>query len=524
MLKALSGLVLAACVLATVPAHAAFSKATPNGKADLTCASGSFSDPRNGGECWSCPSGYGRTVLYPVTSDKACEKPANVTYADADFQHSWGCDAGEGEFFDPRKGGECWKCPSNRPRRTAYSVTSDKACATKEVIGEKLASATFKHKFKGCSGRGFYDPRKGGQCWTCPKGYDRTADAVTSNHACSKRVSEDYDPATKTGSVCPAGAFADPNGGCYSCPKDRPYRSIYAVTSDRACASSIQDAFVPDAAGGQQLCMDVVAALDKAIKEGAKAKEQLMNVVKPFVEPVRKPLEEQVGKVAGRVASATKVGDVLDEVEAPVKPYVDDATAFAKNIADKKSELQSIMLDPKVVCGGDAKLILTKLKAVLTKVGTGYFAVAVTASFKHPTYAPRLVVGLSYTTDLDGKGGLAFDIGLSADVPLNPAVVTVALGGAYYPKRALDFGLSGVPELGISLAKGGAFDEAVDKFKALGVLSAVDSLDVAWDFDTAHIPGFGISKEIISVGPEGKSLFSASGTVSWSIPIVHYGG
>ena len=33
----------------------------------------------------------------------------------------------KGAFFDPRKGGEWWKCPSNRPRRTAYAVTDKRA-------------------------------------------------------------------------------------------------------------------------------------------------------------------------------------------------------------------------------------------------------------------------------------------------------------------------------------------------------------------------------------------------------------
>ena len=36
-------------------------------------------------------------------------------------------------FFDPRKGGEWWECPSNRPRRTLYAVTDSRACATKSL-------------------------------------------------------------------------------------------------------------------------------------------------------------------------------------------------------------------------------------------------------------------------------------------------------------------------------------------------------------------------------------------------------
>ncbi len=46
-------------------------------KDHVVCPKGQFLDPRNGGECWSCPANFKRTTTEPVTSKRACNKPAN---------------------------------------------------------------------------------------------------------------------------------------------------------------------------------------------------------------------------------------------------------------------------------------------------------------------------------------------------------------------------------------------------------------------------------------------------------------
>lgn len=134
-----------------VAAGASFAKADKKGSAKLTCPKGAFLDPRlddwsKGPECWSCPKGYGRTAE-PVTSDKACLREGGEVFDKADKVGKWTCNKKQDEFFDPRKGGECWSCPSKTPRRTLYAVTSDKACASKiGVLPEKLSKANFEHK------------------------------------------------------------------------------------------------------------------------------------------------------------------------------------------------------------------------------------------------------------------------------------------------------------------------------------------------------------------------------------------
>ena len=83
--------------LGALQAQAQFSVATFHNK--TTCGNGSFFDPRNGGECWSCPGGFGRSAE-PVTHDRACQKAILVgPFSKATFQGKVGKCEGKGRFF-----------------------------------------------------------------------------------------------------------------------------------------------------------------------------------------------------------------------------------------------------------------------------------------------------------------------------------------------------------------------------------------------------------------------------------------
>lgn len=96
------------------------------------CKSGFF-DPRNGGECYSCPAGTLRTV-FSVKSPEACQKKGNILggYSSATYIRKaakLGCTSST-TFRDPRNGGECWSCPANH-NRSIHPVTGSKACTVK---------------------------------------------------------------------------------------------------------------------------------------------------------------------------------------------------------------------------------------------------------------------------------------------------------------------------------------------------------------------------------------------------------
>lgn len=158
-----------------------FSKATFHAK--WPCGSGKFLDPRNGGECWSCPSGYDRTI-HAVTSGSACAKHTSGQDHHASKKNRgtgfWGTDCPSGQFFDIYDGGWCWSC--NGRNRTAAHITHGNACHQPAKTEHRKASGGSK---AGCAGNQFHDPRNGGECWSCPNGSVRTTSAVTDGKACS---------------------------------------------------------------------------------------------------------------------------------------------------------------------------------------------------------------------------------------------------------------------------------------------------------------------------------------------------
>jgi hypothetical protein len=83
---------------------------------------GSFHDPRNGGECWSCPSGFGRTV-FAVTAGNACEKGGPFgQHAKATYKGKPGCAAGA---FRNGLLDQCYSCPEGfkRSAKTGNDLT-----------------------------------------------------------------------------------------------------------------------------------------------------------------------------------------------------------------------------------------------------------------------------------------------------------------------------------------------------------------------------------------------------------------
>lgn len=156
-----------------------FAKAISMGK-PTKCTGSSFYDIGTG-KCWTCPSGYKRTVAH-VKSNNACEKQGGIVYKPAlkggKGKGLLGTDCPRGYFWDPN--GKCYKCPDGY-NRTVFAVTSGKACSQK--VNSSFKRAT-KVKKSAC-GRGFYDVGTG-ECWKCPKGYKRTVFPVTSGNACEK--------------------------------------------------------------------------------------------------------------------------------------------------------------------------------------------------------------------------------------------------------------------------------------------------------------------------------------------------
>jgi len=151
------------------------------------CSAGQFRDPRGGGQCWSCPGGYNRT-LHAVTSTHACSRSIRGTAFRASKKGRGGgilrTDCPSGQFWDAWNGGWCWTCHGGN--RSGAAVYASNACT--RPARTVHARATYRGK-PGCFGGSFHDPRHGGQCWSCPTGYSRKAfTAVTSTEACHRKT------------------------------------------------------------------------------------------------------------------------------------------------------------------------------------------------------------------------------------------------------------------------------------------------------------------------------------------------
>lgn len=165
------------------------------------CENGAFFDPRNGGECWRCPSGSVRTI-FPVTSDRACEQPARVQRSAVVGRHAavgllrTDCRPG---YFLHGLSGQCYACPAGW-RRTVFAIDGDQACETTHAARPQRASFD---KRMGCSAPTFPDPRHGGECWQCPTRWNRSIFPVNGAQACT----------APAGTACAAGLVAD-RGRC----------------------------------------------------------------------------------------------------------------------------------------------------------------------------------------------------------------------------------------------------------------------------------------------------------------------
>lgn len=195
----------------------------------ITCEAkytGSFPDL---GRCWTCDSGFMRT-WNRVASAGACSRAIPERLTSARLHGPEGCP--EETFFDPLGGGSCWSCP--RGDRTLFAVNGDSACQVDLFTYTRakphglsvVCHLTYPGSFSDL-----------GQCWSCPYPYNRTANPVDGPAACSRAGGEELRGANNLGRPgCPAGSFQDPrNGGeCWSCPYGY-VRTWDSVTSETAC-------------------------------------------------------------------------------------------------------------------------------------------------------------------------------------------------------------------------------------------------------------------------------------------------
>jgi hypothetical protein len=210
------------------------------------CPEGTFHDSIRGGECWKCPAGYTRSIA-SVESANACIIAAHEEVSRATRQRNtiWPHECwNAGQFHDIWDGGACWSCPAGFGR-TAAHVNAENACARTAPEQQKTAQLDRKAQ---CGAGEFFDLKipgqqnaaRGGGCWTCPPTTTRTIAAVDSSEACEKPAQLTYQKATMLKSInCGADALFDPiNGGtCWKCPTGTKRYIYKPINGAQACES-----------------------------------------------------------------------------------------------------------------------------------------------------------------------------------------------------------------------------------------------------------------------------------------------
>ncbi len=176
--------------------------------ASIICPQGSFPDLGKS-SCWSCPSGFQRS-LSAVDTDKACQQAdpgQKGGYLAATFR---GRLCPSGSFFDPIRGGECYTCPKDYKRSAAH-IDAPNACyipaGESLVAANRSKSTIWPHE---CGSGTFWDGWNGGACWSCPSGYARTGNPIGGSNACSAVVKEKQSVATMfVKAACGTGEFFD---------------------------------------------------------------------------------------------------------------------------------------------------------------------------------------------------------------------------------------------------------------------------------------------------------------------------
>jgi len=99
----------------------------PRGKVvKLRCDEGYKLSPA-AGLCYRCPKDWHRSI-HSVKSNKACYQHVKEVHSRATFVSKFGC--GRGQVFSLRGGGQCWSCPSGYVR-TISRVNGKRACTNK---------------------------------------------------------------------------------------------------------------------------------------------------------------------------------------------------------------------------------------------------------------------------------------------------------------------------------------------------------------------------------------------------------
>ncbi|MCF3628656.1 hypothetical protein RJ527_14365 [Thalassospiraceae bacterium LMO-SO8] len=202
-------------------------------------------------QCWSCPGGFTRTAA-AVDTDRACARQATWQESNVKQRFKPATKLGdlcpgptaqfEKAFYDSIRGGECWSCPKGYETNVLPRVDAWDKCTRPSSEELRRPTRMFNTLWPhDCKPGQFHDAWDGGACWQCPSGFVRTAHHVNSTSGCSRAIPAASARATVRGiAKCEAGTITDPrNGGeCWKCPETYDRVLLNPITSPQACETT----------------------------------------------------------------------------------------------------------------------------------------------------------------------------------------------------------------------------------------------------------------------------------------------
>tara|TARA_R110001592_G_scaffold108135_3_gene302496 strand:+ start:3660 stop:6668 length:3009 start_codon:yes stop_codon:yes gene_type:complete len=226
--------------------------ATYMGPALGDCPKGTFLDIGLW-QCISCDKskGFERTAAAADT-ERACARPATWQEANKKVQFRPAIKVGdlcpgptatlEKAFYDSIRGGECWSCPKGYKTNVLPHVEAQDKCSQESYEDFRRPTRLFNTPWPhDCKPGQFHDVWDGGACWQCPAGFTRNGNHVNGTNACSRLVVGNSKPATRRGlGICPAGLITDPqnNGECWRCPEEYDRVLAHPISAPNACETT----------------------------------------------------------------------------------------------------------------------------------------------------------------------------------------------------------------------------------------------------------------------------------------------
>ncbi len=484
----------------------AYAHATRIERNKLKCPDGAIPDPRDGAHCWQCPRGSRPSASW-ITGDRTCLRKIEGDEKKAIFDHDTGSilRACKDDTFANVGKTRCHRCPTGYRHNPLKKVRQKGVCFTEDREEKLRAKKVGSLSGTKCK-QGFFDLIDGGSCWECPAGYGRFLGAVDGDRACVTVSEPEFLPASfqraapldpdalRSGASrlgCGAygkDAFFDlrDGGSCWSCPSSHPTRTLYAVDSARACATRtcgqeggrpcyvwerfpscdrglaedplknqcVQpkdlacEAFVGALAGLKQ-AVEQANAAGEALQEEAIERIPGMRQALLFVENQNAQIQKQARELTARVDFSAVTGE-LQELIVANQDFVGRMADAATILQDSRSAVESLLLDPEVVCRGDAQTANARLRelGVATALGLGGGGATLVAdgeSSPHkmsfdlgvevPVKGSYVSMGVQLVTDFRDEAAWSIMHGIKAkfelDKDLKLGSVGLTLGWAY---------------------------------------------------------------------------------------------